>query len=231
MYFIDNFAVQKTVMISIIKTADGSDTIFVLELDEHYHSVYGAISESEHIFIKGGLDQCQVDPLRIFEAGFGTGLNAYLTLLNNEGSGRKIQFTSVEKFPLGPEILNSLNYPVLSGDLSRSLFNAIHEAPWEKLCNITGDFSLLKIKADLTEFVPYGTYDLIYFDAFGPCKQPEMWTPGIFDMIASVTVKNGIFVTYSARGEVKRNLRRTGFTVGLLPGPPGKRQFIRAVKC
>ncbi|MDX9811910.1 MAG: tRNA (5-methylaminomethyl-2-thiouridine)(34)-methyltransferase MnmD [Bacteroidales bacterium] len=215
----------------IVKTADGSDTIFVPELDEHYHSVYGAINESEHIFIKAGLDQCKADPLRIFEAGFGTGLNAFLTLLHSEGSGKKIQYTSIEKYPLDPAIVKSLNYPLLSGDAGSNFFNAIHEAPWEKQFNITGDFSLLKIKADLTDYIPDGAYDLIYFDAFGPGKQPEMWTPQIFDTIASVTVKDGIFVTYSARGEVKRNLIRTGFKVSLLPGPPGKRQFIRAVKC
>lgn len=215
----------------IIKTADGSDTIFVPELEEHYHSIYGAINESEHIFIRGGLLHSKADPLRIFEAGLGTGLNALLTLLHSEGSGRKILYTAIEKYPLGPEITGALNYPVLSGDAGKKYFNAIHEAEWEKPCHLTSNFVLRKIKADLTEFIPDETYDLIYFDAFGPCKQPEMWTSRIFDMISAATAKEGIFVTYSARGEVKRNLRRTGFSVELLPGPPGKRQFIRAVKC
>lgn len=215
----------------ILKTADGSDTIFVPELNEHYHSVYGAINESEHIFIKGGLLHCKADPVRIFEAGFGTGLNALLTLLNSEVSGRMIQYTTIEKYPLGSDITGTLNYPVLSGDAGRTRFNAIHDAGWGEECFINKNFSLLKINADLTEYVPDSVYDLVYFDAFGPCKQPEMWTPGIFDKIGEMMAEGGIFVTYSARGEVKRNLRRNGFTVELLPGPPGKRQFIRAVKC
>lgn len=218
-------------MTTIIKTADGSDTIYVPQLEEHYHSVYGAINESEHIFIRGGLQNCAADPLRIFEVGFGTGLNTLLTLLHTEGSGRKIQYATIEKYPLGHDITDVLNYPVLSGDNDRKYFNAIHGAVWNKECSITNDFTLLKIRADLTDFNTEGAFDLVYFDAFGPCKQPGMWTPQVFDLISAITVKGGIFVTYSARGEVKRNLRRTGFNIELLPGPPGKRQFIRAVKC
>ncbi len=218
-------------MTTIIKTADGSDTLYVPELEEHYHSVYGAINESEHIFIRGGLLNSTAEPLRIFEVGFGTGLNALLTLLHTEGTGRKIHYATIEKYPLGNDITSVLNYPDLSGDEGRRYFDAIHGAEWDKECSITNDFTLLKIRADLTDFIIEGPFDLIYFDAFGPGKQPCMWTPRIFDLISAVSTRGALFVTYSARGEVKRNLRRTGFSVELLPGPPGKRQFIRAVKC
>jgi tRNA U34 5-methylaminomethyl-2-thiouridine-forming methyltransferase MnmC len=137
-----------------------------------------------------------------------------LHCFTSEGSGRKIQYTSIEKYPLGSDITGTLNYPVLSGDAGRTpFFNAIHDAVWGSECFINENFSLRKINADLTEYKPDRVYDLIYFDAFGPCKQPEMWTPGIFDMMAELMAEGGIFVTYSARGEVKRNLRRNGFMV------------------
>ncbi len=215
----------------LITTGDGSHTLFVPELNEHYHSVNGAIRESEHIFIKNGFLTCETNPVRIFEAGFGTGLNALLTLLRNEGSGKIVHYTAFEKYPLPVNVLSSLNYSSLSGDPGRKFFNAIHSSGWDKAYSITDTFFLEKINADLTKDKIPGEYDLIYFDAFGPDKQPEMWTMEIFEKIASITAVNGIFVTYSAKGEVKRNLRHFGFRVELLAGPPGKRQIIRAVKC
>jgi len=214
----------------IIKTNDGSDTIFVPELNEHYHSVHGAVQESTFIFIKNGFDFCKADPLNIFEVGFGTGLNALLTALKTIGGTREVNYTSIEKYPLSQKIIRSLNHRDYAGENGKSIYNLIHSSPWNIRINICKNFYLTKIKGDFTTTPFSGKYDLIYFDAFGPDKQPEMWTREMFAGIASVTTKGGVLVTYSAKGEVKRNLMSCGFDVELLPGPPGKRQIIRGIK-
>jgi len=214
----------------IIKTSDGSDTIFVPEIDEHYHSIHGAIQESTYIFIKNGFEVCKADPLNIFEVGFGTGLNALLTAIRSIPGNKEVNYTAVEKYPLDKKIINSLNYNDYTGENAGNIFHLIHSASWNIKVNICKNFNLEKIETDFTARPPSGRYDLIYFDAFGPDKQPEMWTREIFNWIAAITNKRGILVTYSAKGEVKRNLRACGFDVTLLPGPPGKRQMISAVK-
>jgi tRNA U34 5-methylaminomethyl-2-thiouridine-forming methyltransferase MnmC len=214
----------------IIKTADGSHTIYVPELDEHYHSIYGAIQESEYIFIRNGLDFCKSDPVKIFEVGFGTGLNALLTALRCAEGNRQVFYTSVEKYPLEDSVLKSLNYPCLTGDDGMRIFESIHSSGWESIHNISPNFNIAKIRGDMASLYPDGVYDLIYFDAFGPDKQPEMWTQEIFMKISNITRSGGIFVTYSVKGEVKRNLRSAGFDIKLLPGPPGKRHILRAIK-
>jgi tRNA U34 5-methylaminomethyl-2-thiouridine-forming methyltransferase MnmC len=217
-------------MKKLIITADGSHTIYVPEMDEHYHSVHGALQESLFIFIKNGFDTCKADPLNLLEIGFGTGLNAFLTALRSKEGSRRVNYTSVEKYPLPENITESLNYHSLTGEGTEELFRLIHSSPWNSDISICKNFMLKKIKADITQFLPEGAFDLIYFDAFGPDKQPEMWSTEVFKRIASLTRENGVFVTYSAKGEVKRNLRDCGFDVSLLPGPPGKRQIIRADK-
>ena len=217
-------------MIQLISTYDGSHTLYVPELDEHYHSVYGAVQESEFIFIRNGFDSCDTDPLNILEVGFGTGLNALLTAVKSMAGSKEVNFTSLEKYPLDNGIINALNYNIFAGEKGREIFDLIHSSPWNTRVNICRNFNLKKIETDFTKEQPSGIYNLIYFDAFGPDKQPEMWTREIFTGIASVTEKNGILVTYSAKGEVKRNLKACGFEVTLLPGPPGKRQMIRAIK-
>ena len=217
-------------MNQIIKTSDGSHTIYVPELNEHYHSVFGAVQESTFIFIKNGFDVCKADPLSIFEVGFGTGLNVLLTAMQCIEGRREVNYTAIEKYPLEKEIYDALNYHEFAGENGRSVYNLIHSSQWNESVNICKNFNLKKIKADLIEEQPSGSYDLIYFDAFGPDKQPEMWTMEVFTRISAVTNRNGILVTYSAKGEVKRILKACGFEVNLLPGPPGKRQMIRAVK-
>jgi tRNA U34 5-methylaminomethyl-2-thiouridine-forming methyltransferase MnmC len=203
----------------------------VPELDEHYHSVHGAVQESDFIFIKSGFDTSIADPLNIFEVGFGTGLNALLTASRSMAGTREVNYTTIEKYPLGEAVSESLNYPRFAGEGGKELYELIHRSPWEKWITVCKNFNLRKINGDLTKQRVKGNFDLIYFDAFGPDKQPEMWTKDVFASIASGTNKNGILVTYSAKGEVKRNLQYCGFEVTLLPGPPGKRQIIRAIKC
>jgi tRNA U34 5-methylaminomethyl-2-thiouridine-forming methyltransferase MnmC len=217
-------------MLRVINTEDGSHTIYVPELDEHYHSVHGAVQESRFIFIDQGFKTCTANPMAILEIGFGTGLNALLTAMSCSGSSREVNYTSIEKYPLDKKITSSLNYYEFAGKNGKEIFKLIHEAPWNTRVIICDSFNLQKIESDFTVEKPVGAYDLIYFDAFGPDKQPEMWTREIFSGIAAVTKRNGILVTYSAKGEVKRSLRACGFEVTLLPGPPGKRQMIRAVK-
>ena len=217
-------------MNQLITTSDGSHTIYVPELDEHYHSVHGAIQESKHIFINCGFKFCKANPVKIFEIGFGTGLNALLTALECSADKRIVDYTSVEKYPLTQDVTKLLNYKDFTGTDGDRLFNLIHSAHWEATQEISPTFSIKKINADLTKAHFDGSYDLVYFDAFGPDKQPEMWNRDIFGMISSLMAKNGILVTYSAKGEVKRNLRANGFEVSFLPGPPGKREIIRAIK-
>lgn len=214
----------------LIKTSDGSHTIYVPELDENYHSIHGAVQESKFIFIKNGLEFCQADPISILEVGFGTGLNALLTAIISMTGTREVNYTSIEKHPLDNKLISSLNHYKFAGENGRKIFHRIHSSSWGRYVNICKNFNLKKIRTDLTKEQLSGLYDLIYFDAFGPDKQPEMWTREIFDGISSITNKNGILVTYSAKGEVKRMLKASGFDVTLLPGPPGKRQMIRAVK-
>ncbi len=217
-------------LIQLINTSDGSHTIYVPEIDEHYHSVHGAVQESTFIFINNGFEVCKADPVFILEIGFGTGLNALLTAIRSSSGTREVYYTSIEKYPLDSKMVESLNHYKFAGEHGREIFHFIHSAPWNKSVNICNNFNLNKIETDFTKIQLQGRYDLIYFDAFGPDKQPEMWTRDMFAGIAAVTNKNGILVTYSAKGEVKRSLKACGFDVTLLPGPPGKRQMIRAVK-
>lgn len=217
-------------MTELILTADGSHTLYVPEMNEHYHSIHGAIQESQFIFINSGYDFCEADPVNILEIGFGTGLNAFMTALKSCNGIKKVHYTTIEKYPLKEEITKALNYPVFTGAGTGNLFDLIHNAQWNTDVSICNNFIINKTKGDATDHIPSGEYDLIYFDAFGPDKQPEMWTADVFKRISEVTRENGILVTYSAKGEVKRNLRGCGFNVTLLPGPPGKRQIIRACK-
>jgi len=214
----------------IVKTSDGSDTIFVPELNEHYHSVHGAVQESEHIFVKNGFDYCKADPINIFEAGFGTGLNAFLTAVRNKSFSRIVNYISIERYPLPADFAFKLNHHLFTGDGSREIFESMHTAPWNSATEICSNFTLTKIEGDLRSATLSGLYDLIYFDAFGPDKQPDMWTADIFNKISEITKQQGILLTYSAKGDVKRKLRACGFEVKLLPGPPGKRHIIRAIK-
>ncbi len=211
-------------------TDDGSHTLYVPSIDEHYHSHFGALTESKHIFINAGLASLSGDTVSILEVGFGTGLNALLTALHAGEHNTRISYTTLEKYPLNPSVVRQLNYGQLAGKNGPELFGAIHDAPWGAAVNITEWFSLNKTVTDLTTDDLQGLYDLVYFDAFGPDKQPEMWTEKVMGRIAAVTRSGSVFVTYSAKGSLKRMLRTFGFEVALLQGPPGKRVITRAVK-
>jgi tRNA U34 5-methylaminomethyl-2-thiouridine-forming methyltransferase MnmC len=217
-------------MNQIVITSDGSHTIFVPGLNEHYHSVNGAVQESEYIFLQNGYDLCNSDPLRILEIGFGTGLNALLTAVRSLSLTKNVHYTSLEKYPLDTEIIQKLNHYTFAGTHGKELFEKIHSCEWGKKNSLLPCFSLLKIKGDLITDGIQGEYDLVYFDAFGPDKQPEMWTRNIMEKVSGATKPGGMFVTYSSKGEIRRMLTESGFYVTLVPGPPGKRHIIRAIK-
>lgn len=222
------------------RTADGSYTLYVPQLDEHYHSVKGALTESRHIFIEMGLKHSAAAQPRVLEIGLGTGLNAFLTLLAAEETQRKVHYTGIERYPLAEEILRKLNYPTLVGGGHEEEYYAIHRATWEKDTEISPWFTLHKMEGDFTKLfgspatdpAPAQTgYDIIYFDAFAPEKQPEMWDQTLFNTLYKVLNEGGILTTYCAKGAVRRMLQSAGFTVERLPGPPGgKREILRATK-
>lgn len=237
---------------TLITTADGSHSLYVKDLDEHYHSIHGAIQEAQHVFIKTGIQHLvsqHYKTINILEMGFGTGLNTLLSYLEAEKLNLKLNYTSLEAFPLNAEIVSQLNYVELIsasnnetqpfdsalGDAQHDssikiVFQQLHTCDWENKTKLSKNFNLLKIKNTLQEIKFTSTFDLIFFDAFGPRVQPEMWTEELFAKIFESTNKNGCLVTYCAKGEVKRTLKKVGFTVETLPGPPRKREMVRGTK-
>ncbi len=214
-------------------TEDGSHTLFVPELNEHYHSTHGAIQESMHVFIDAGLRHCVKSEIKVLEIGFGTGLNAFLTLLEAERTGRKIDYTTLEFYPLSIIDAEKLNYVELTDSTKKDVFRELHKVEWGKWSQLTLYFSLLKMKFDFSKPSDFDTenkFDVIFFDAFAPEKQPEMWAQEIFDKIYSISSENSILTTYCAKGSVRRMLQTAGFVVERLPGPPGKREILRARK-
>ncbi len=218
---------------TLTETADGSKTIFIPEINEPYHSVNGAITESEHVFINKGFDFHKKNNPVIFEVGFGTGLNALLTAVNAEKNNRRTTYYTIEKYPLPDEIVKALAYGDMMSNNASAMYETIHLCEWGKTVCISPYFYIHKINADLTVF-PVNTittmFDIIYFDAFGPDKQPEMWTPEIFQKIYNNCSPGALFVTYSAKGEIRRQLANTGFKMERLPGPPGKKHMLRGYK-
>jgi tRNA U34 5-methylaminomethyl-2-thiouridine-forming methyltransferase MnmC len=214
-----------------VLTEDGSTTFFIPELNEHYHSIHGAVQESMHIFIREGYAHIRNFPVRIFEAGFGTGLNVFLTFLVSEKEGRTIHYSAIEKFPLEDHLVRLLNYPEKTDPAKENVFHAIHNAPWGEDIRISEHFTLHKMKGDLREVkLQDASYDLVYFDAFGPAVQPELWTEEIFRMLFKSMKEGACLVTYSVKGSVTRALIAAGFMLEKLPGPPGKREMTRATK-
>jgi len=213
----------------LIITKDGSHSLYRRDIDEHYHSVFGAIQESMHIFIHCGFDCLEKQNIQIFEMGFGTGLNAFLTCLRSEETGKEVKYFSIEKYPVTLEKASLLNYSTILIPNSPQIFDSIIKAEWGKEI-VLNHFYLNKIHADILEYnIPSGN-DLIYFDAFSPEKEPDLWSENIFARLYDSMNDGGIFVTYSAKGEVRRMLISVGFKVEKLKGPPGKLHILRAVK-
>jgi tRNA U34 5-methylaminomethyl-2-thiouridine-forming methyltransferase MnmC len=220
--------------LEIRQTKDGSNTLYVPELNEHYHSVHGALQESQHVFIKHGLEHVLHlrKDIKILEVGFGTGLNAILTYPFALAQKAFIQYDTLEKFPLGIDVVEQLHFDkVILNPEMQEVFMELHKAPWNEPVDVIPYFTLQKIHETLEEFVaPQAYYDLIYFDAFAPEKQPELWSDEMFAKLYKATRPGGVLVTYCAKGSFKRSLRAAGFEVEALPGPPGKREMTRGLK-
>jgi tRNA U34 5-methylaminomethyl-2-thiouridine-forming methyltransferase MnmC len=225
--------------VEVRTTADGSPTLYVPALDEHYHSRHGAAQESRHVFIAAGLvpllaaglGQAGQPPLRILEVGLGTGLNALLTLEAIQPAGASVAYDGYETVPLPAEALAALA-PQWENDAAlRQAFGQLHAAPWGELLALTPGFSLTKLLAEVqTAALPASHYDLLYFDAFAPEKQPELWTEDIFAKLYAAAAPGAVLVSYCAQGQFRRNLRAAGWLTEKLPGPPGKREMTRARK-
>ena len=217
----------------IILTGDGSHSISVPELNVTYHSIHGAIQESLHVFIQAGLiDSRMFDYVgvhHVLEIGFGTGLNALLTLIEADKHKNRIYYTALELYPLNESETKQLNYcEQLDLPQYKTLFEKMHECNWEEMREITEYFRLTKIKCNLLEYTTENSFYIIYFDAFAPNAQPELWTRKVFDKMYSLLQPGGILVTYCSKGDVRRNMIAAGFEVEKLKGPLRKREMLRA---
>jgi len=217
----------------LVTTKDGSHTLYLKSIDETYHSLNGAVSESSHVFISSGFNYLVnqgLNTIKLIEIGFGTGLNAFLTLIESTKNKIDVEYTALEPNPLDQTIIEKLNYGNDIGHSDKDKFAQLHHAPWDKKVKITNNFTLLKLKSKLEAFGPGSQkFNLVYFDAFAPSKQPEIWRLENLAKLFSSMEKKGVFVTYSAMGKLKRDLRMVGFEVESLPGPTGKREMVRAI--
>lgn len=217
----------------IVTTGDGSVSIYIPELDEQYHSKHGAINEAVHVFIDTGLHHySKISPdnaFAILEIGFGTGLNAFLTQIESEKNRFQITYTGVDAYPVTVAEISQLNYPDELG-ASQERFIKMHEIPWEKNVVMSPYFSLKKEKKQFFDIQSKNEFNVIYFDAFGSRVQPEMWGEKLFAIMFTALKSQGVLVTYAAKGSARRAMQAVGFTVERLPGPPGKREMLRATK-
>ncbi|MFV0541286.1 MAG: tRNA (5-methylaminomethyl-2-thiouridine)(34)-methyltransferase MnmD [Aestuariibaculum sp.] len=221
---------------NIITTGDGSKTIQIEDWNEQYHSKHGAIQEAYHVFIKNGLHFCSKmlntennTTIALLEIGFGTGLNAFITWLETERLNSNIDYVGVEAYPILTEEVTQLNYPEQLQE-NQIKFDILHSISWEEKHRLDKGFSITKQNCFFSEIAETNKYNLIYFDAFGARVQPELWTETIFEKMYNALQDKGVLVTYSAKGSVRRAMQSVGFFVEKLPGPPGKREMLRAVK-
>ena len=216
----------------IIKTSDGSSSVYIPEWDENYHSKHGAIQEAYHVFIKSGLDLFpNGTAVGILEMGFGTGLNSFITYLEALKRNLTIDYHGLEAYPLSGEMIDELDHPKqLKAEDHMEAYQSIQKAPWGKSQKVSSGFKLFKEELFFEDFEGIQMADLVYFDAFGARVQPELWTETIFKKMYLALKKDGVLVTYSAKGSVRRALQAVGFKVERLPGPPGKREMLRAIK-
>ena len=224
----------------IITTKDGSHSLFTEQFQEIYHSTNGAIQESTHVFIQAGLEYAlqQFQPfssenlLKIFEVGFGTGLNALLTIIESQKRNVPVYYETIEKYPVATEVAVQLNYSSLLGfEKHNEVFNTLHTLSWNTFHPINPLFSFKKNAADFTAFkLPAAQFHIIYFDAFAPENQPEMWTLEAMKNLYNALLPNGCLVSYSSKSVFRKTLMAAGFKVEKLPGPYGKREMVRAIK-
>ena len=216
----------------IIISRDGSHTIEIPDKNVTYHSIHGAVQESMHVFIKEGLhyiiNKHTIQPINIFEMGFGTGLNAFLTAIKAEEKNIQINYTAVELFPISLDEASKLNYVESLGH--QGIFKQLHSSTPNEVASIKNTFILRKEHKDLAHYSTAQQFNLIYYDAFAPSAQPELWTKEVFEKLYNMLLPNGILVTYCSKGDVRRAMIAAGFTVKKLPGPPGKREMLRATK-
>lgn len=213
-----------------IKTDDGSHSLLVKSMNETYHSRHGAMREAEHVFILHGLMKIQPASARIqiLEVGFGTGLNALLTLVHAHKNGIKVTYDTIEKYPLPASVSNELNYP--RNDSEREIFRTLHTAPWDEPVEIAEEMILRKRKIDIDQIADCARFDLVYYDAFAPRVQPNIWTIEKLELVAGAMKSGALLTTYCAQGQFRRNLTHIGLEWAALEGPPGKREMTLARK-
>jgi tRNA U34 5-methylaminomethyl-2-thiouridine-forming methyltransferase MnmC len=220
---------------SVVTTKDGSKTIRIEEWNEHYHSTHGAIQESRHVYIQAGLDyflsKNQPESITVLEAGFGTGLNALLAYSWAEKTKTPIHYIGIEAYPISSEEKNALHYhEALEGEEIKAIFDQLHQAEWEQEVPISKVFNLNKLKLFFNDLELKNSVDVVFYDAFGPRVQPELWEVSIFERFYEALKPGGVFVTYCVKGTAKRAMQSLGFEVDIIEGPPGKRHMMRAYK-
>ncbi len=216
----------------IIVTNDGSHSIYLSEIDEHYHSVHGAMQESQYVFVEKGFNYIKKSNIQLFEVGFGTGLNAILTYCAAKRQNKTVSYNTIEKYPLNETIVRQLNFTnYLPADYT-AVFQELHHSSWNQEVKIDADFALHKIKADFLNYTNYrkNSFDVVYYDAFAPNKQSEMWDENLLSKCHDMLKTNGLLTTYTVKGDVKKMLKKIGFHIERLPGPKGKRHILRAIK-
>ena len=220
---------------NIVVTADGATTIGIPSWKEHYNSTHGAVNEAMHVFIQNGLSHWKSQNpndvrCNILEIGFGTGLNAWLTFLNNVDSNLTVFYYGIEAFPVQIELIEALNYTQLAESSKANIFRSMHLNEWNVPLSLSPNFSLTKIQSTFEAVKAKDAYDLIYYDAFGARVQPELWTVQMFQKMQNALKPGGVLVTYCAKGSVRRAMLDVGLEVERLIGPPGKREMLRASK-
>ncbi|MDM1353565.1 tRNA (5-methylaminomethyl-2-thiouridine)(34)-methyltransferase MnmD [Myroides marinus] len=216
----------------VITTSDGSTSIEMEDWGETYHSIHGAIQEARHVYIERGFDKINKPVIKVLEMGFGTGLNAFLTLVEARKQGKKVEYHSIEAFPVTEQESSALDFSALySTKEDELLFKQMHQCSWNELNEITPNFNLHKIHITFEEAVVNQCFfDVVYFDVFGYQFQPDLWSVEIFKKVYDALDTTGVLVTYACRGPIKRAMKEVGFITEKVEGPPGKREMLVAYK-